>query len=78
MNFDEHLRNYIKGEIFANEINNDTLIFSDGLFDSMGFLGLIQFIENNFNIKVSDSELTEDNFKSINSIVKFINQKNEV
>lgn len=57
------------------KVQDDTLIFIDGIFDSMGFLGLINFIEDNFNIKAEDSELLEENFESVNAIGSFIEKK---
>jgi len=54
------------------------LIFKEGYFDSMGFVRLISFIEEEFDIKTVDTDLIEENFKSINSIAAFIvrNTKN--
>jgi acyl carrier protein len=57
------------------KVLDDTLIFVDGIFDSMGFLSLINFIEDSFQIKAADSELLEENFESVNAIVKFIDRK---
>jgi len=56
-------------------VQDDTLIFVDGIFDSMGFLSLINFIEDHFKIKAADNELLEENFESVNAIVSFINRK---
>lgn len=61
--------------VAEEKIGDDTLIFVEGIFDSMGFLSLINFIEDNFNIKAQDSELLEENFESVNAIVNFINRK---
>jgi acyl carrier protein len=51
-----------------DKVQDDTLIFVDGIFDSMGFLSLINFIEDNFEIKAEDAELLEDNFESVNAM----------
>ena len=59
----------------AEQVNNETLIFIDGIFDSMGFISLINFIEETFAIKAKDSELLEDNFESIDAIARFIESK---
>ena len=59
----------------ADQVQDDTQIFVEGIFDSMGFLSLINFIEDNFKIKAQDSELLEENFESVNAIVSFINRK---
>jgi acyl carrier protein len=56
-------------------IKEDTLLFQEGFFDSMGFVLLIDFIEEKFNIKTSDEDLIEENFESINAICKFISRK---
>jgi len=58
-----------------NEINESTLIFRDGFFDSMGFVMLITFVDEDFNVKVTDEELIEENFESINAIADFIIRK---
>ena len=57
------------------EVKDETLIFDEGIFDSMGFLSLINFIEKDFNIKAEDSELLEENFESVNAMVKYITKK---
>jgi acyl carrier protein len=41
----------------------------------MGFVSLINFIEESFSIKAKDSELLEDNFESIDAIARFIESK---
>ena len=48
------------------------LIFVEGIFDSMGFVLLINFIEETFAFKAKDSELLEDNFESIDAMAKFV------
>jgi acyl carrier protein len=58
-----------------DQVQDDTLIFSQGIFDSMGFISLINFVEENFEIKASDDELVEENFESINAIAGYINRK---
>ncbi len=62
----------------SSKVTYDTQIFEAGLLDSMGLLFLIEFLNEDFNIKVNDDELNPENFKSINSIVTFINNKLQV
>lgn len=73
----EQLKEFIVKTSFVSpdKVNDDTLIFTEGIFDSMGFLSLINFIEDNFSIKAEDSELLEDNFESITAISKYIEKK---
>lgn len=73
----EQLKKFIVDTSFvpAEKVKDDTLIFVEGIFDSMGFLSLINFIEENFKIKAADSELLEANFESVNAITAFISRK---
>jgi acyl carrier protein len=57
------------------KINDDTLLFDEGIFDSMGLLHLISFLEEEFCINVADSELDDANFGSIAAIASFIERK---
>ncbi len=73
----EKIRNFI-AEITFNDpsiIKDDTMIFDEGIFDSMGLLGLINFIETEFNVLAEDSDLQEENFGSVERIVSFIEKK---
>jgi len=71
------IRDYILKETFTenNKIKDDTLVFKEGYFDSMGFVMLITFLENEFSIKTVDSDLVEENFESINAITDFVARK---
>ncbi len=73
----EQIRQFIIETTFAPapDVQDDTLIFVQGFFDSMGFLLLISFIEEKFGVKTDDSELLEENFESINAIASFIERK---
>jgi acyl carrier protein len=61
--------------ISEDQINNDSLIFVQGIMDSMGFISIIDFIEEDFSISAADNELVESNFESINAISNFIFKK---
>lgn len=73
----EKVKKYILQTISAEseKIKNETLIFKEGYFDSMGFVLLITFLEEEFGIKAGDSDLVEDNFESIDAIADFVNRK---
>lgn len=73
----EQVKQFIIETTHAREtdVQDDTLIFVQGFFDSMGFLLLITFIEEKFGIKTDDTELLEENFESINAIAGFIQRK---
>ena len=73
----EEIRKFIAETTFSDPsiIKDDTLIFDEGIFDSMGLLGLINFIESEFNIVTEDTELQEENFGSVKRIAEFIQKK---
>lgn len=63
--------------VSADQVNNDTLIFAQGIMDSMGFISIIGFVEENFSITTADNELLEANFESINAIADFVFRKQQ-
>jgi len=71
------IREYVIETTYASpdQVKDESLIFVEGIFDSMGFVMLINFIEETFAIKAKDSELLEDNFESINAIANFVENK---
>jgi acyl carrier protein len=75
----EKVRSYIHqaAHVEKEKIRDESLIFKEGYFDSMGFMVLITFIEEEFGIKTSDLDLTEENFESINAITEFIVRKTQ-
>jgi len=59
-----------------DKIKDSSLIFREGFFDSMGFVSLLGFIEETFEVKTSDADLVEENFESIDAITNFVLNKN--
>lgn len=76
-NIKEIIRSFIyeTAQITNDKITDDSLIFKDGFFDSMGFIVMISFIEEKFKISINDENLTEENFESINRISEFVLKK---
>ncbi len=63
------------GYMEATMIKDDTLIFQDCLIESIGLIQLVSFLEEKFGIQTSDTDLIEENFESVNAIVKLIQDK---
>ena len=61
--------------VSLDKVKDESLIFIEGLLDSMGFIMLISFIEETFGVKAKDSELLENNFESVNAIARFVKSK---
>lgn len=71
------IKEYIIDSTFEDvqSITDETLIFEEGVLDSMGLLFLIEFLQEEFNVTTNDDELVVENFESINKIVTFLNSK---
>jgi acyl carrier protein len=61
----------------SEKVLDDSLFFKEGYLDSMGFIMLITFIEEEFEFNTSDADLIEENFESINAITSYIIRKKE-
>jgi acyl carrier protein len=70
----DKIRQHLLSEIHTEnlQLKDDTKIFKEGYLDSMGFMVLIAFIDEAFGVKVSDEDMQEENFESINAIEKFV------
>jgi acyl carrier protein len=69
---------YVKENTFkeTDSLQSDTKLFIEGIFDSMGFALLLDYLESTFQISANDSDLVEENFESIDAIAEFIVKKN--
>ena len=78
MDIEAKIENYILKELLNGRKTkigiNDSLV-SSGILDSLTLLQLISFLEEEFNIKVDDSELHADNFQTIEIMRNFVQQK---
>lgn len=73
----EEIKNYILEEFLPKsyELKDEELLFESGIFDSLGLIELITFIKENFKIFIKPSEVTLDNFNTINKIAKIVSEK---
>ena len=70
------LGEYIKEQYNAS-LDKQENIFNSGIIDSMGFVNLIGFISETFEIEFEPDDLIEDNFYSLERMAQFIMQKKE-
>lgn len=59
-------------DVSADDLAVDHDMLGGGVIDSLGLLKLIAWIEEKFQLAVSDTELDPDNFRTINAINEFI------
>jgi len=76
----EKIRNFIVENFLfgdAGELKEDTSFLNDGIIDSTGILELVDYIEENFGIKVEDDELVPENLDSIKNLEVYITKKTQ-
>ena len=56
--------------------DNDSLV-DKGIMDSTGIIIIVSFVEDTYQIQIRDSEITMENFGSINAIVEYIRSQIE-
>jgi len=56
-------------------INENVQLLESGIIDSLGVLDVVEFLEKSFMIKISDDELTPENFASIKRLAEFVEKK---
>ena len=79
------MRERIKGYIIDNflfgdeeNLEDQTSFLDAGIVDSTGILELVDFLDNEFRIKISDDEILPENLDSINNIINFLDKKSVV
>ena len=80
MNVQEVLTDYTR-EIVAKTgqplptLDQPLLDSAGGVIDSMNMWPLIVFVEERFRIKVEDTDLMQENFRTLRTLTKFIESK---
>jgi len=77
----EKIKEEIKKFIFDNfmrgkgALKDNTALFENNLLDSFGILELSSFIEKKFKVTINPSDVTVENFNSVDKIANFIMKK---
>ncbi|MBP7780153.1 MAG: acyl carrier protein [Burkholderiaceae bacterium] len=79
MSIEQQVRNYIlENFLFTNDASalaNDVSFLEKGIVDSTGVLEMILFLEQEFAIKVADSEMVPENLDTVGNIVHYVQSK---
>ncbi len=76
----EKLKHYILTEILRNpgySIETDEPLISGGLIDSFSLVHIAVFVENEFGVKIPDTEMTAENMDTIDAMTLRIMQEAE-
>ncbi len=73
----QKLEQYILSEFLFGEksVDPDLDLLNEGIIDSMDVLKLVNFIEDNFGIEVSDADIVPDNFRSLNTLTQYVSSR---
>lgn len=74
--FEQPILDYVAKAIaeagITEEITPQTGLLEQGLLDSIGLVGLIQFLESEFELKIPEADLTSELFETPASIAGYI------
>jgi acyl carrier protein len=56
-------------------LQNSADLINSGIVDSLGILDLVAFLENEFELHISDEELLPENFQTIECIAALVRTK---
>jgi len=67
----------IAADLGKRSLAPDEDLLEKRIIDSLGILRLVPYLEETHGIKIGDGEIVPENFQSLNSIVKFVEQKKQ-
>lgn len=67
------IENFLFGD--AGGLNDDSSFIKEGIVDSTGILQLVAFVQERYQLMVSDDELVPENLDSVNRIAHFVQGK---
>lgn len=59
----------------ATDLDENVSLLEIGVIDSLNLMRIISFIEERFQIEVSDTDLTPENFETLKAMTNFISNK---
>jgi acyl carrier protein len=67
------IENFLYGD--GSYLQDNTSFIDDGIIDSTGILELVDFIESQFGISMSDDEMIPENMDSIKKVAAYLDKK---
>jgi len=59
----------------GDQLDDDTSFMDAGIIDSTGILELVQFVEQQYEIRIEDEELIPENLDTLSNLARFITAK---
>lgn len=70
---EEGLRDFLRNKLRVDDsqVHKDSALFSTGLIDSFALVTLLAYIEKAAGVRIAPTDVTLDNFDSIERILEF-------
>jgi len=68
----EKILEFFKSRGKSEDLGYDTDLFKGGYINSLFALEMVMYLERTFEIKIRNKEITEKNFRTINSIAEVV------
>lgn len=65
----------VAADLGKKSLDPEEDLLEQRIIDSLGLLKLVTFLEQSHSIQVNDEDIVPENFQSLNSMVKFVEQK---
>ncbi len=75
MHVRERVRRFIRESFLVDDFEDHDSFLATGLIDSLGVLQLVAFVESEFSVSVTDTELVPDNFDSVANVSAFVERR---
>ena len=74
---EQEIRKFLTDEFLSGngEILNEDVPLLGNVIDSQGVINLVAFVQERFNIEVSDDDVTTENLASVKTVVDLIERK---
>ncbi len=70
------IRGYLARELpQAGDIGNDQSLLETGILDSLAIVKLIAFVEDEFDVELSDDEFDPEHFETVTAIATLVDSK---
>ncbi|ANW54296.1 MULTISPECIES: acyl carrier protein [Burkholderia] len=75
MEIEKSIAEFLKRNSGSDEIISADDVFQSGLVNSLFAMQIVMFVQREFEIVISDADLTIDNFKNFEAIVDLVRRK---
>jgi acyl carrier protein len=68
----DDLRRFIADAFLIDDFGDDDSFVATGIVDSLGIMQVVAFLEQEYGLRVDDSDLVPENFDSLSRVAAFV------